>query len=628
LGNIFFKNSKPRDLGWFRSGKPNIPRMMQSDAHDWMNENDFKVFMRRVLPTKRNHKFCLMIDQSGSMSGEKSKKAMQALVLFMETLEYLGIDYNVIGWSDAPSVYKEFGKGKLDEDQRNEVVITTEMGNGSGSTNDKTALATGIDLIDQESGDQKVIINLTDGEGTSGSIRPELKLAQEKGIKVIAIGISEAMAYVRKNYGAENSVLVSQIDELPESVGDILMEEILGEPTTSPAIQKMVQQFQGSSKTKKVATIPALLKLTQNILGVRWSYPASIALETLLLGLVPGLFNSPLLWVGALALFGGAHFLWKSWMRENYNLSPSVSNIFSVMVLHGLGFILTQSILQTSSTSWAGGEILSLWSLILALHFRINASGSFILPSNSSKTTKTDQLKKEIRTIIRKTGLKLGVQNLKSHEETGSEWGDILEAAAQYNLDTPIYNRLSIAIRALLTQEFEDENNLSIGSFNHIFNESQELKDEQIYYQFLDARDKNSLNQAQSLLDQLTQLKKNVRVAFITDPSFAEKLKTKLIRPNHVRVEFYSQSDVQTLSDSIEQGFVSVEDVKSKTFHIIGPRSMQKSLSNFLDLPDLDPKRFHVYVCITNALNSLVVEFSMNQLGNLKAKIDLILRQA
>src|SRR5262249_43258529 len=141
--NIFFKNSRPRDVGYFRlgtPGRPDIRKVMESDRRGWMNPSDMYVLLRRVLPTKRNQKLQLVIDQSVSMSGEKAKRAMETLVMFMERLEFLGIDYEVIGFSDGASIYKEFGRGRLSEHEKNEVINDVEKGNMSGGTDDKSAI--------------------------------------------------------------------------------------------------------------------------------------------------------------------------------------------------------------------------------------------------------------------------------------------------------------------------------------------------------------------------------------------------------------------------------------------------------------------------------------------------------
>jgi len=214
LGNILALNSKPRDKGGFRSGKPSIAKIIQSESHGWMQEDDFKVFTRRILPTKRDYKLSFVIDQSGSTAGEPTKRAMEAMVLFMEALEYLDIDYNVIGFSDAPSEYKKFGAGRLDEDARNDLVIKTELGAGSGGTNDKDGIDEAVEKMTVQVGDRKIIIVVTDGQGTNGPIDGVLKKARERGIEVIGIGIGETVqGYVKANY--DYAIEVQHAKDLP-----------------------------------------------------------------------------------------------------------------------------------------------------------------------------------------------------------------------------------------------------------------------------------------------------------------------------------------------------------------------------------------------------------------------------
>jgi hypothetical protein len=237
-------------------------KAMQSEAHGWANLDDLKICLRRVLPTKRNYRFSIHIDQSGSMAGEPTKYAMQATTMLMDTLEFLTIDYNIIGFSDVPSEYKRFGEGPLGDDEaRNKILRLIEIGAGNGGTNDVASVDLGIERFDNEYADRKVMIIITDAQGETEKMKERIAQAREKGIEVIAIGIGALMGeYVTKVYGARG-VVVDHARYLPEEISRILEQELSGDSTIdAPSAHLMapfvVQASMSASTSSEKVTVP------------------------------------------------------------------------------------------------------------------------------------------------------------------------------------------------------------------------------------------------------------------------------------------------------------------------------------------------------------------------------------
>ena len=229
LENTLYFDSRPRVQGYYDTGtKIDIDRLLQRIG-EGSPERD--VFMRRTQPIARSHKFSLVLDESGSMlGGNKAANAMQALVLFVETLQVLEIDNSIIGFSSGdPILHKDFGSSRLDPAQKNEVFREINVAMGGGATHDAEALEYAISNIAVQDGEERIIIILTDGEGNGSraSQMPQiLAEAERMGIKVIGVGIGDGITHVEKVY--TYYVQVPCIEDLPTQIARIIEREVLG----------------------------------------------------------------------------------------------------------------------------------------------------------------------------------------------------------------------------------------------------------------------------------------------------------------------------------------------------------------------------------------------------------------
>ncbi len=222
LDNELHKDIKPKYKGDYDTGsKINLRKAM---SMEYTGKTD--IWLRRVNPTKRSYKFSLVIDESGSMGFEKKKiNAIHSLVLFQEVLSRLDIDFSIIGFSEDAWTHKEFGKSFKYENKDQLISEILSYINHGRSTNDGGALALAISHLENQDGDARIAIVITDGEGNLGPpIDEYLKLARRKHIGVIGIGVGPGMENVKK-YPAY--VLVTVVEDLPKAITKLLIDIIV-----------------------------------------------------------------------------------------------------------------------------------------------------------------------------------------------------------------------------------------------------------------------------------------------------------------------------------------------------------------------------------------------------------------
>ena len=119
LENELTKDERSKYKGFYRTGKKiDLRKFMQYQASDYDPAHE-KFWMRKTLPTKPSINFTLVLDESGSMvEGERDNNALKSIVLLVEVLNHFNIDFNIIGFSNAPSVHKEFDEADNPAQQR------------------------------------------------------------------------------------------------------------------------------------------------------------------------------------------------------------------------------------------------------------------------------------------------------------------------------------------------------------------------------------------------------------------------------------------------------------------------------------------------------------------------------
>ncbi|MGZ3634822.1 MAG: HEAT repeat domain-containing protein, partial [Syntrophales bacterium] len=234
LENHFAKNKRPSFKGYFPSGqKPDLRRAMELSRKLGegipVQDKDLRVFLKRRLPTQRDHKIILALDESGSMDEPKRTSALAGLLIFMEALDHIGIDYGVIGFSDSPIMHKELGV-KLDTAGRRVLFDEVSLCIPGGSTADADALQLATNILkDQPEDSSRWIIMVTDGEGnvnTTGKTFVELqKEALDQEIEVLGLGLGEEVTEVIKRYAS--GMQIDAVEELPSVLSGILEKRLV-----------------------------------------------------------------------------------------------------------------------------------------------------------------------------------------------------------------------------------------------------------------------------------------------------------------------------------------------------------------------------------------------------------------
>jgi hypothetical protein len=187
LENVLYKDVKPKFKGWYRMGKKLDRRRAVQSLAEYEAKGTFndKIWLKKVLPQKRSYKFSYIIDMSGSMSGNR-EEIIRSVILFMETLEALDIDFNLYWYSTEFEELKPFGK-KLSQAEKDEIIDRLRRLNMGGNY-ESPVLAHAIEELKKQEGEQKHIVLLTDGGTSREMVAPLLKEARKSKIFVTAIG--------------------------------------------------------------------------------------------------------------------------------------------------------------------------------------------------------------------------------------------------------------------------------------------------------------------------------------------------------------------------------------------------------------------------------------------------------
>ncbi|MGZ7131644.1 MAG: vWA domain-containing protein [Halobacteriota archaeon] len=233
LDNVLAKNRKPKYEGYYASGqKPDLRRVMDVTRKIQQGvpttPKDFDVFLKRRRPTRVDHRIMLLLDESGSMQEPKRTAALQGVLLFMEAFDYVGINYAIIGFADAPIVHKSFGDN-FTQHEREQVFESVSQFIPFGATADADALALGINLFEREPEDvYRLLIVVSDGDGNINSTGLTFKELQDdaatKSIHVVGIGIGEGASSIRTRY--ERPIQVATVDDLPLTLGSVLAKGV------------------------------------------------------------------------------------------------------------------------------------------------------------------------------------------------------------------------------------------------------------------------------------------------------------------------------------------------------------------------------------------------------------------
>ena len=166
-----------------------------------------------------------MLDESGSMGGDKWLNAMRGLIMGGEALNQLEIDFGVVGFSDNSRVHKELSS---DYEQKREAMLSDIESSQGGGTNDSQGIETALEMF--ERGDpevEKVMIVITDGQGNVDRVKALQHVAAEKGVHIIGVGIGPGNEFVKDVY--MEGLVVENLFNLPVELAELVQKKIEGD---------------------------------------------------------------------------------------------------------------------------------------------------------------------------------------------------------------------------------------------------------------------------------------------------------------------------------------------------------------------------------------------------------------
>jgi len=210
LKKFFLPERHPKwRKGYPTGSRLDLEKAMQAEADPRYLE---KIWERKTIPHKFDYRFSILVDLSGSMGGEKIEETFKGVVVLAEVLEKLGIQYEILGFSDTSRIFKEW-KEKLDRHSREKMAKMKGWGGGSTETTEATKKA--YQELLKNLGKDNFLITLTDGQPNDDeSLKEELeKIVKEKKVKLVGIGLGPDTEFVKDFYKAAISLEKIKISE-------------------------------------------------------------------------------------------------------------------------------------------------------------------------------------------------------------------------------------------------------------------------------------------------------------------------------------------------------------------------------------------------------------------------------
>lgn len=227
LRAVFKANDKSSFFGQYEIGA----HIKTSSLPGFMLGEHLKPFDRRTHPKKQSYAVTLLIDQSGSMGGQKIVTARVSLALQAEMLSKLQIPFEILGFTSSDmggavvehNVFKSFNERWDSEAMLKVLSITARYQNYDG-----LALAWAWERLEKRREQRKILMTYSDGypaPDTANQIaimRYVISQMQKLGALPVGIGIlSDAVSGIYPK-----TVICRDIRALPRQVTQVLEAEL------------------------------------------------------------------------------------------------------------------------------------------------------------------------------------------------------------------------------------------------------------------------------------------------------------------------------------------------------------------------------------------------------------------
>lgn len=143
-----------------------------------------RIFKRQLQPGKKHYAMSILVDQSGSMSGERIRSAFSTMVILTEVFHKLGIAFEVRGFDYHSRSYKPmFGA------PRREVLGGIIHATGGGTNDHEAIKMIYEDLLKVDPSYKKTVFVVGDGDGRGEYVKSLVNQMEQKQIQVYGVGV-------------------------------------------------------------------------------------------------------------------------------------------------------------------------------------------------------------------------------------------------------------------------------------------------------------------------------------------------------------------------------------------------------------------------------------------------------
>ncbi len=183
-------------------------------------------FESRRKPTIPDVGVVLVLDCSGSMSGDGIAALKQSVVLLLESFQISNIPCGILKFSTNPTVLLNLDEMRQDLTQEIKERLYNSL-TPDGGTDEVKALKAVEDMLElsEYKPEKKLIIFVTDGDAGNGAKKAIYSLNErDPSVQIIGVGAGAGARNVGNVY--PQSIFVEDINDLPDALADVIREQL------------------------------------------------------------------------------------------------------------------------------------------------------------------------------------------------------------------------------------------------------------------------------------------------------------------------------------------------------------------------------------------------------------------